>query len=159
MTEDVIKDLKISRGFHMLSYVKAVAREIGLSRALRILEECITEMVLDWCRRNQGKLVPRGPILEYAFNIYYLDHLGLDPKDVEIVEKTENRIVCRWRNFCEILDACKMLGLDTRIICKEAYENPAKVLLERINPRLNFRRNYDRIRPYVDFCEEVIEIL
>ena len=98
-------------------------------------------------------------MVEHAFNVYYFEHLGLDPKDVEVVERTERRIVCRWRNFCEILEACKMLGLDTRVVCKGAYEKPTNVLLKRIDPRLNFRRNYDKIRPYSGFCEEIIELL
>jgi hypothetical protein len=85
--------------------------------------------------------------------------MELSPEDVEIVEKTEKTVVCRWRNPCQVLEKCKTLKLDTRIVCREVFEKPANILLKQIDQRLNFRRNYDKIRPYTDFCEEIIEIL
>jgi hypothetical protein len=159
MGNATLRDLKISRALHLFRYVQAVAKEIGERRAWSILESCITDMALEWYKKNRKELVQEKPLLEHAFDVYYFRHLNLNPKDVEIVEKSENRLVCRWRNFCEVLEACKMLGLDTRIVCKEVYETPGKTLLKQISPALNFRRNYDKIRPYADFCEEIIEII
>jgi len=143
----------------LFRYAKAVAREVGERKAWSILENCITDMALEWYEKNKGKLVQEKPLLEHAFDVYYFRHLNLNPRDVEIVKKSEERIVCRWRNFCEVLEACKILGLDTRIICKSVYEKPGKMLLKRISPKLNFRRDYSKIRPYVDYCEEIIEIV
>lgn len=112
-----------------------------------------------WCEENREKLAPRGSLIDHAFNIYYFSYLTLDPRTVEIIEKTERGIVCRWRSFCEVLKAYKLLELDTRIICKKAYKKHANVLLKEIDPRLRFTRNYDRIRLYTDFCEEIIELV
>ena len=35
-------------------------------------------------------------------------------------------------------------------------ENSVQLMIERINPRLHYTRNYEKIRPYTDFCEEII---
>ena len=130
-----------------------------LKYPLKALEICITKMTLSWCKNNKEKLVVKEQLIDHAFNVYYFDALRLNPEDVEIVEKTEKRIVCRWRNPCQVWKKCKMLKLDTKIVCREAFEKPAKILLKQIDQKLNFRRNYDKIRPYTDFCEEIIEIL
>ena len=47
MAEDVVRRLKVSRAFYLLSYVKTVAREVGMAKALELLEDCVTEMVLE----------------------------------------------------------------------------------------------------------------
>jgi hypothetical protein len=75
-----------------------------------------------------------------------------------IVKKAEKKIVYRSYDFCPVLEACKALGLDTRRICKLAYEAPTQRFLSRLNPELRFRRNYERIRPHARYCEEVIEL-
>lgn len=155
---DTLCSLKISRALHLFRYVKAVAKEIGERKAWSILENCITDMALEWYKKNKKELVQEKPLLEHAFDVYYFRHLNLNPEDVEIVEKSGNKVVCRWRNFCEVLEACKILGLDTRVVCKNVYEKPGKTLLKQISSKLNFRRNYNKIRPYADYCEEIIEI-
>jgi hypothetical protein len=153
-----IQAIKVSKTVELFEYVMAVAREIGQERALRILEDCVVDSALKWFEENKDKLELKGPPVEQAFEIFYFKHLGLDPRDVEVVERTPHRIICRWRNFCSVLEACKLLGLDTRIICRRVYEKPGKVLLKRIDPQLAFSRNYERIRPYADYCEEIIEL-
>jgi hypothetical protein len=52
-----------------------------------------------------------------------------------------------------------MLGLDTREVCKKVFEKPTEKLIQEINPRLKFTRNYKKIRPYADYCEEIIELI
>lgn len=145
--------------FDLLKYLRNVVTGNDSARALKVLENRVNEMVLEWCERNKEKLVSKEPLIDHAFKVYYFDHLGLKPEHVEVVEKTKNRVICRWRCSCQVLEACKMLKLDTRIVCREAFEKPANTLLKQINPRLCFGRNYDKIRPYAEFCEEIIEIL
>jgi hypothetical protein len=74
------------------------------------------------------------------------------------VEHTQKRIVMRWWNPCPTLEACNKLGLDTREVCKKAYEKPVQEFLKQINPRLRFGRNYESIRPHAACCEEIIEL-
>lgn len=153
-----LQALRVFKKVELFEYVMAVAQAISQEKALKILEDCTVNSALKWFEENKDKLEFKGSLIDQAFEIFYLKHLGLDPKDVKIVEKAENRLVCRWRNFCSVLEACKLLGLDTRIICRKVYEKPGKALLKRINSLLKFSRNYDKIRPYADYCEEIIEL-
>jgi len=72
------------------------------------------------------------------------------------VDKNEEKIVIHSMNFCPTLEACKILNLDTRVVCKEFSEVPTDVLLKLLNPRLSFHRNYEKLRPYSPYCEEII---
>ena len=48
------------------------------------------------------------------------------------------------------------LGLDTRQVCRKAYHLPVQKFLSRVHPRLRFERNYEVLRPYAPYCEEII---
>jgi hypothetical protein len=53
-----------------------------------------------------------------------------------------------------VVEACLRGGYDTRAVCKNGYEESVQAFIELINPRLRFKRNYDSIRPYTEYCEE-----
>jgi hypothetical protein len=94
-----------------------------------------------------------------GYNAFFERYLGLSiPRDGEVVEATPARLVVRWWNECPTLNACHRLGLDTRTVCRKAYHQPAEALLQRIDPRLRFERNYEAIRPYTPYCEEIIRL-
>jgi len=57
------------------------------------------------------------------------------------------------------LYSMKKLTLDTKTVCKYATEMPVQALLDLINPKLRFSRNYGKIRPHTKFCEETIELI
>jgi hypothetical protein len=73
-----------------------------------------------------------------------------------IVAKSEHEVVFHSQNFCPTLEACKILDLDTREICSKLNENATDTLLKQVNPCLAFSRNYQKLRPYTDYCEEKI---
>jgi len=137
--------------------VLLVGNKIGLDKALEHLEKCVTEKWLSWLDKNLKTLNKKEDIIEDAYRIFYKGYLGISaPKDGEIIEKTDKKLVTRWRNHCPILEACEKLGLDTREVCKKAYHKPAQVFLSKIDPRLKFNRNYNHIRPHAPYCEEII---
>ncbi len=72
------------------------------------------------------------------------------------MDRQKTKIVIHSKNFCPTLEACKILGLDTREVCKELNEEPTQALLQQLDPRLAFTRNYNALRPYEEFCEEMI---
>ncbi|MFQ5914941.1 MAG: hypothetical protein ACE5JS_17370 [Nitrospinota bacterium] len=117
---------------------------------------------LRWWEENRQRLVNLGverlPILDRAYRVFYIEYLGLDPKEVPIVERSERRLVIHSYNFCPVHHACADLGLDTRDVCKAVYERPVNDLLGQIHPGLRFRRNYNAIRPHAPYCEEIIEV-
>ncbi|RLF97358.1 nucleoside deaminase, partial [Thermococci archaeon] len=45
-----------------------------------------------------------------------------------------------------------------RKVCKKGWEKSVQLLIEKINPKLRFTRNYNKIRPYTEYCEEIIEL-
>jgi tRNA(adenine34) deaminase len=85
-----------------------------------------------------------------------LDKLEILPEDVPIIEKNADRIVFHSMNFCPILEACKILDYDTRNICRQLNEGPTDQFVKLLDPRLTFRRNYKNLRPYCNYCEEMI---
>ncbi|MHA1581587.1 MAG: hypothetical protein ACTSYM_03680 [Candidatus Baldrarchaeia archaeon] len=122
-------------------------------------EKKIIEKRLKWFEENKHKLkFLKGTDVEKAYRLFYLNYLKIKEEEIKIVEKSARKIVIRCYNFCPVLEACKELGLDTRVVCKKLYERPTQIFVKQINPKLKFKRNYDKIRPYTPFCEECIEL-
>jgi len=124
----------------------------------RICDE-LTQKRLRWYEENKGRLDLEGSDVRKAYALLLLRYMGLRQEEVPIVYEDEKRIVWRSRNFCPVLEACARLGLDTRDVCREAEEKPVQELISKINPRLRFSRNYEKIRPYSEYCEESIELV
>ena len=134
-----------------------VSEEIGLDEALSILERCVTEKRLAWAKSHLGEMKQTGnPVLD-GYRWFYEKYLGVSaPEDGKIVALSEKRIVSRWWNPCPTLEACKKFGLDTRVVCKKVYHQPVQVFLKQLHPGLRFGRNYECLRPYTAYCEEII---
>jgi len=88
-----------------------------------------------------------------------LERLHITQEEAPIIRKTDKEIVFHSKNFCPTLEACKILGLDTRFICKRLNEASTDTLLKQIDSSLCFARNYDKLRPYTEYCEEMICII
>ncbi len=112
---------------------------------------------LEWYMRNEGRLDLEGTDVRKAYTLLLLRYLALEPSEVPVIYEDETRIVWRSFNPCPLLEACKRLGLDTRMVCK-SQEPAAQALIEKVNRNLKFSRNYDRIRPRSPYCEEMIEL-
>ena len=131
--------------------------EIGMDEALTYLSQCVIEKRSAWLQANLPEAIHENDPVTAGYQWFYENYLGISvPKDGEIVEHTEKRIVIRWWNPCPTLEACKKLGLDTRAVCQKAYERPVQEFLKYINPKLKFDRNYENIRPHAAYCEEII---
>jgi len=133
------------------------SRGVGEEKAWAELEDEICKRRVEWYEKNKDKFHLEGTDIEKAYRLLYIEYLNLGPSDGAIVEKTENRMVTRWYNPCDVLEACTALGFDTREICKKIYEKPVQILISQINPKLRFRRT--AYRPHSPYCEEVIELI
>jgi tRNA(Arg) A34 adenosine deaminase TadA len=123
----------------------------------KIKENLVNKRLL-WFRNYTSSISKmKGTDVEKAYKLI-LQKIGINPKDAPIIEKSENKIVFHSKNFCPTLEACKILNLDTREVCKVIYEMPTDKLIKKINPKLKFARNYNRIRPYTNYCEEIITL-
>ena len=111
-----------------------------------------------WFRAHRRALrLGEGSLLKRAYRVF-LAKLALSSSEAPIVEKGPSRIVIHSRNFCPTLEACRILGLDTRRVCARLTEIPMDTLLKQVDPRLNFTRNYKAIRPHCAYCEESISL-
>jgi tRNA(Arg) A34 adenosine deaminase TadA len=59
-------------------------------------------------------------------------------------------------NPCPTLEACAHLKLDTRIVCRQAYEKSTQAFISQLDPGLRFVRSYTEIRPFAKICRESI---
>lgn len=114
---------------------------------------------LAWWDTNKDRLSLSGTLPRQAYTLFLLCYLGLDPGEVPVVYEDERKITWRSYNFCSLLEACVRLGLDTREVCRQGAEASVQELIAQLDPRLRFSRNYvDGIRPYAEYCEEMIEL-
>ena len=120
------------------------------------LEQELLDRRLLWVKNKRVLLWHlQGTDLEKAYRLLILK-LAIPAEKVKILKHTKDKIVFRSQNFCPTLEACKILGLDTREVCRKIYERPTDALVKTINPNLKFGRNYRCIRPYANYCEEYI---
>ncbi len=98
----------------------------------------------------------KGTDVRKAYTLVMLKFMKINPEEVPVVYEDEKKIVWRSYNWCPILEACKRIGVDTRNVCELGEEASVQLMIEKINPKLRFTRNYEKIRPHTDYCEEII---
>ncbi|MHA2253194.1 MAG: hypothetical protein ACXAD7_22725 [Candidatus Kariarchaeaceae archaeon] len=118
-----------------------------------------TNKRLMWFEENFENINLEGSEVRKAYTLLLIKYLGVHPAEVPIVEESDKRIVWRSYNDCPVIGACNRSGFDTREVCSKGYERSVDTLIKKINPKLQFFRNYEKIRPYTDFCEEGIKFL
>ena len=99
-----------------------IAKEIN---GWKLIEKELTEKRNIWFEKNKKSLKLQGLDVEKAYQLI-LKKIGINPNEAPIVERTKKRIVFHSTNYCPTLEACKILGLDTKKICKRVFENPKK---------------------------------
>lgn len=124
------------------------------SNKLEALADNLKSKRLSWFNTHQFRTDSKNP-LDSAYELF-LKKLGISSEEAPIVDRQENKLVIHSENFCPTLEACKILGMDTREVCKKLNEEATQVLLQQIDSRLVFKRNYDALRPYKPYCEEMI---
>lgn len=95
--------------------------------------------------------------LETAYRVLLLK-LGIGEQQAPIRQRTEAEIRFHSRNWCPTLEACRILGLETARVCRLSNETSTDALIKMVDPRLTFTRNYERMRPGHDYCEEIIRM-
>ncbi len=127
----------------------------------RILMELSADSIqrrTKWFHENKaGFTFISGDLLDSAYRLL-LKRLQIVREEAPVVQRSGNRIVFHSMNFCPTLEACRILGLDTRDVCKKMNEASTDTLLKQIDNRLRFSRNYEKLRPYSDYCEEMISL-
>jgi tRNA(adenine34) deaminase len=123
---------------------------------LEALAEDLLMRRLRWYAEHGHCLATDGQdILHVAYRVF-LQKLGISEDQAPIVRCDEKHLILHSRNYCPTLEACNLLGLDTRFVCKYLTEKPTTDLIRQIHPKLRFTRNYKHLRPHSDYCEEMI---
>lgn len=119
----------------------------------------LTKKRVAWANQNWDRIdaTLRGSDVKKAYQLI-LTKIGIDNAQAPIEEESSHRLVFHSENQCPALDACEILGLDTRKVCKLYSEEATDVLIKSLNPRLKFSRDYSRLRPSSPFCREIIEL-
>ena len=130
------------------------------NNSLRAIEQqTVTKRTEWWDRRDAERRPGRSgarPTPRSAFEALFFQYMGLTPADLPVVHEDESEIAWASRNPCPTLEACLRLGLDTRAVCREAYEKSTQAFVSRMDPELRFLRDYAAIRPIADHCLERI---
>jgi len=161
------KDIKVVPGILYdeckVLYLKNVRSEVKRLRGateeiLKKYNEVSKNKRLEWFEANKGNFdFLKSDKLDSAYKLL-LCRLGIDPEEAPIVRKSNQQVVFHSRNFCPTLEACKILNLDTRYICRRYNEESTDSLIKQIDSHLWFSRNYEKLRPYAEYCEEYINI-
>ncbi|HUS60291.1 MAG TPA: hypothetical protein VMX76_02835 [Nevskiaceae bacterium] len=151
---------KVSRYTEDLRNVLLRSEGVSLEQALAEWADRIIERRFAWLEQNKDCFAHlEGTEVKKGFQLVLFEYMDISPEEVPIIEETETKITWHAYDFCPYFEAIKALGMDTRIVCKYALETPVQVLLNALNPRLRFSRNYKKVRPYSDYCEEIIELV
>jgi len=138
----------------LLKYVNKEATLIQLA-------DLNTKRRLGWLEENKRAVKNYSylSLPEIAHRMLYLEHMMIIPEHSVVEKISDKKIRVKSHNFCPYLEACKLLGLDTKLICKEVGEPSCNHFVKEIDPRLKFYRDYSKIRPYHHYCEEFIEMI
>jgi tRNA(Arg) A34 adenosine deaminase TadA len=123
----------------------------------REIEREVAQKRIAWVTQNP----PEGGRLDHpsprqAFETLFFEYMGLPAKNLLVTSETDTEIVWSSLNPCPTLEACLRLGLDTRQVCRGAYEKSTQAFLSQLDPQLRFVRSYAEIRPYSEHCQESI---
>ena len=144
-------------------YNKAVRDDIDRLRGankqkLVASAEELSKKRLHWYSEfGQCPAAEEHDILKAAYYLF-LQKLGITEDQAPVVRCGKKHLIIHSSNYCPTLEACKLLGLDTRFICKHLTEKPTTDLIRQIHPKLRFTRNYEKLRPYSEYCEEMITL-
>jgi tRNA(Arg) A34 adenosine deaminase TadA len=123
----------------------------------RTIENEVAEKRVSWYQENrQNSYQKDRPSPRTAFESLFFKYMGLSKHDLPIILETEGEIVWLSKNKCPTLEACGILGLDTRHICRAVYEKSTQAFVSQLDPQLRFLRSYEEIRPHSDHCKEMI---
>ena len=140
------------------NFERSVERHLTMlrERSLREIEAATTAKRLGWLegRAHLLRTVPVTPRL--LFETLFFEYMGLTRADLPVISESEEQITWLSRNPCPTLEACTRAGLDTRTVCKGAYERPTQAFLSWFDPRFRFIRDYGEIRPWSNHCREQI---
>ena len=115
----------------------------------------IKHNALRWFEENKKNLKLTGKPLQDAYTLMVERLRILD--DAEIYMEGDKSLTFRTVKPCPVHEACKILGIDSKRICKAVCENSASEFLKHVDPRLNFTIQHKKDGPE-EYAIETIEL-
>lgn len=123
----------------------------------REMEREVAQKRITWLVRHRTLANHHEPPTpRQAFECLFFEYMGLSKAELPVLSETSTEIVWHSLNPCPTLEAAMQLRLDTRQICRDVYEKSTQAFVSRLDPQLRFLRNYAKIRPHSNYCEEKI---
>ncbi len=123
----------------------------------RVIEAEVAQKRVAWLREHHPTVDRRERLSPCrAYEMLFFEYMGLSAADLPVISETETEIVWRSENPCPTLTAVQELHLDTRHVCRAAYEKSTQAFVSYLDPQLRFLRSYQEIRPYACYCKEMI---
>lgn len=137
---------------------RAVERRVAAlrGRSLREIEAETTARRIRWLEDHADRLRRAPATPRRLFETLFLDYMGLSSAELPVLSESAEEITWASMNPCPTLEACARIGLDTRKVCKGAYERSTQAFLSWFDPRFRFLRDYREIRPWARRCRERI---
>ncbi|MFC1721784.1 hypothetical protein ACFL0Z_02645 [Patescibacteria group bacterium] len=140
----------------LFSAVMKVGGIFGSDFAMQILSECVVAKKTTWLDKHLHRIRRSDDPFDDVIRILYQDYMGLRQKeDFVVAERTSDKLVIKCWNFCPVLEACQKLNLNTKDVCQKAYHEWVQVFVQRLDSGLYFARDYNKIRPHCNCCEEI----
>ena len=98
-------------------------------------KDLATKRVAWYKTHAEAALEVEGDLLEKAYRLL-LRKLKIKEHDAPILKRTRKELVFCSKNYCPTLEACKILGLDTRKVCKLYNEKATDALVKQIDSNL-----------------------
>jgi tRNA(adenine34) deaminase len=123
---------------------------------LRTIELETIRKRMAWIDGLPAPIRRTGATPRFAFETLFFRYMGLSPDELPVIRESGEEIVWSSQNPCPTLEALRELGLDTRVVCRAAYEKSTQAFVSRIDPQLRFLRDYSALRPAAPGCVERI---
>jgi tRNA(Arg) A34 adenosine deaminase TadA len=122
------------------------------------IESEVAKKRVSWFKQyyKDGRSKTRLPSPRAAYELLFFEYMGISEEEVPVLSETETEIVWSSINRCSTLEACNKVGFNTRKVCRAIYEKSTQALVSQLDPQLRFHRDYQEIRPYSNYCKEMI---
>jgi hypothetical protein len=139
----------------MYRLVLSIGKHYGIDKAYEIMSETVAEKRLRWLGQVTSELDLKGMEVDKGFEVYRR-YFKLIEDNIQILEKTPNRIVFKRNDFIDaIAYACDILGLDVIEVNNKVYARTMDLMFQNLNLRLK-----NTVLKYHDgWYEEMIEFI
>lgn len=144
----------------ILQYVKEIAEELGIKKALEHLANVQASNRAGWFKTSREAI---GNLSQDAIGANkvlktFMKQVtpGWEADSYTEVVHIPEQVVFRYTGYCPWLEACKMVGLQTKLVCPYVSQRASQASFDLLDERIHIE--ITKFRPDSDYCEEVITL-